>query len=172
MILLAPDIAVQVRSSLIGLECWYVSAGGNYVGSSFSLALGGKVPRERPLTNTAHSDEFRNYKGEANLLVWCSWRLDGQESPQSSSDDTDEGRLRALDQLVGARVVDVVVERPAWDLKLLFSPFYSLKLFCDHVPGDPSFDGNWELHTPSGGCYFGPGAKMLVDDQANGDEVT
>ena len=111
------DGELQVRSQLIGLECWYASFGGKHLGSSFSLAFGNKVPRAVPLSNTAHPEEFRTDEGSANLVVWCSWRLDSQESPESSSDDTDEGIKRALSGLVGAKVVDVFVERSGWDLR-------------------------------------------------------
>ena len=130
------------------------------MGSTFSLAFGARIPRAQPLENLAHTEEYRNYEGEANLVVWCTWRLDGQDAPKSSSDDTDDGIQTALECLIGSKIVDVVVERPAWDLRLLFSPFHRLQLFCDHVPGDPSFDGNWELHTPDQAFYFGPGAAM------------
>ncbi|MFV2068584.1 MAG: hypothetical protein ACC645_16565 [Pirellulales bacterium] len=160
MTIVTPDIVVQLRSQLMDLECWYVSAGGKHVGSTFSLALGARIPREKPLENSAHPEEFRNYEGEGNLVVWCAWRLDGQDAPESSSDDTNEGIEATLEGLVGSSIVDVVVERPAWDLRLLFSPFHQLRLFCDHVPGDPSFDGNWELHTTKESYYFGPGVSM------------
>jgi hypothetical protein len=69
--------------SLRELPCWYVSCGGA-VGPSFQLALGNRVLRNRPLKNSAHPDEFRRFEGEANLLVWCSWRLDGSEGPRTS----------------------------------------------------------------------------------------
>lgn len=157
------DIAAPLRSLLIGMQCWYVSSGGKYVGSTFSLALGDKVPRNIPLTNQAHSSEFRNYEGEANLIAWCTWRLDGPDSPETSSDDTEAGMQSALQGLIGARIVDMVIERPAWDLRLLFSPFHRLWLFCDHVPGEPSFDGNWELYTRDEAYYFGPGAKLEIE---------
>lgn len=165
MTTITTDIAIELRSLLIGMPCWYASSGGNHSGSTFSLALGDKNPRQTPLANKAHSDEFRNYEGEANLLVWCTWRLDGPDAPKSSSDDTDERIQAALQGLVGARVVDAIIERPAWDMRLLFSPFHRLWLFCDHVPGDPSFDGNWELHTKSKAYYFGPGIALEVEQR-------
>lgn len=162
MISTAPDIGYELRSKLIGLGCWYVSAGGTNLGSSFSLAFGDKVARSIPLSNTAHPEQFRQYEGTANLLVWCTWRLDGRDEPITSSDDTEEGITNGLARLTGCTIVDLIVERPCWDLKLLFSPFYRLQLFCDHVPGDPSFDGNWEMHGCDETCYFGPGNKVEV----------
>ena len=163
MTTITTDITVQLRSRLIGMPCWYVNAGGNYVGSTFSLALGGQVPRERPLANPRHPEEYRKYEGEANLIVWCAWRLDGPDAPETSSDDTESAIQSGLERLVGSRIVDVIVERPAWDLRILFSPFHRLQVFCDHVPGAPSFDGNWELHLKDQAFFFGPGSKMEVE---------
>jgi len=162
MISTALDIGYEFRSKLIGLGCWYVSAGGNNLGSSFSLAFGDKIARSIPLSNSAHPEHFRQYEGTANLLVWCTWRLDGRDEPITSSDDTEEGISNGLARLTGCTIVDLIVERPCWDLKILFSPFYRLQLFCDHVPGDPSFDGNWEMHAREEAFYFGPGNKVEV----------
>lgn len=166
-ILSTPPMTIEhrLRSQLVGLECWYASFGGKHVGSTFSLAFGDKIPRAIPLTNPSHTEDFCNYEGSANLVVWCSWRLDSQESPESSSDDTDDGIKQALNGIVGSKVVDVVVERPGWDLKLLLFPYQILKVFCDHVPGDPSFDGNWELHTVKESYYFGPGFSTEFVDR-------
>jgi hypothetical protein len=165
MTAITSDIIIELRSRLIGLPCWYASAGGKHVGSTFSLALGRQVPRAAPLTNLAHSDEYRKYEGEANLVVWCTWRLDGPSAPESSSDDTEQGIQSALQGLIGSRVVDVVIERPAWDLRLLFWPFHRLQVFCDHVPGEPTVDGNWELHMEDEALYFGPGTAMEVEQR-------
>jgi len=129
------------------------------------LAFGARISRKFPLTNIAHSDEFRNYEGEASLLVWCTWRLDRMDAPITSSDDTEQNIVMGLAGLVNSKVVDVLVEHPASDLKLLFSPFLQLRVFCDHVPGSPSFDGNWEIHTVNDSYYFGPGTSMDLESR-------
>src|SRR5437763_16523148 len=98
-----------------GLRCWYVSCGGA-AGPTFELALGGKVPRRIPHKNPAHAEEFRRFEGEANLLVWCSWRLDGPDCPLTSSDDSPRAVIDGLERLVGVHVESVVVTPPAWDL--------------------------------------------------------
>ncbi len=159
------EFNVQLRKMLVGLDCWYVASGGKHVGSTFSLAFGARIPRKFPSKNIAHSDEFRNYDGEANLLVWCTWRLDGKDAPVTSSDDTEQNIKMGLAGLVGSKIEDVLVEHPAWDLRLLFFPFHQLRVFSDHVPGSPSFDGNWELHTINGSYYFGPGTKMDLESK-------
>ncbi|MFY8200435.1 MAG: hypothetical protein ACOVLE_07190 [Pirellula staleyi] len=159
------DIGIELRSKLIGLECWYANAGGKHAGSTFSLAFGEKVARDIPLANTAHPEEYRKYEGEANIVVWCTWRLDGRDAPLTSSDDTDDGIQKGLQSLIGSHIVDMIVERPCWDLKLLFSPFHRIQLLCDHVPGDPSFDGNWELHFRGESYYFGPGKAMEIENR-------
>lgn len=160
----------EIKSRLIGLECWYVSTGVG-VGGTFSLALGNHIRRSRPLSNSTHSEEFRNYEGEANVYVWCTWRLDGPEEPLSSSDDTDDGIRQGLSQLVGCTITNVAVASPAWDLQLMFSSGAKLHVFCDHVPGDPSFDGNWEMRAHDLILYFGPGSKSEIErpDSDRGD---
>lgn len=160
-----PDINATLRKMLVGLDCWYVAAGGKNVGSTFSLAFGARIPRKFPSNNVAHSDEFRNYEGEANLLVWCTWRLDGIDATVTSSDDTEQNILMGLAGLVESKIVDVLVEHPGWDLRLLFSPFHQLRVFCDHVPGSPSFDGNWEMHTLNEIYSFGPGTIMGLESR-------
>ena len=162
MITTALDIAAELRLKLIGLRCWYVNAGGSYVGSSFSLSCGEKIARKAPLSNDAHPEEYRKFEGAAELTVWSTWRLDSQNEPITSSDDSEERLVSGLERLRGCEIFDVVIDRPCWDLKILFSPFYRLHVFCDHVPGDPSFDGNWELQFPSDAFYFGPGNKLEV----------
>lgn len=165
MTTIATDIAIQLRSYLIGMPCWYVACGGKHVGSTFSLALGGKILRQAPLMNPSHPEDYRKYEGEANLVVWCTWRLDGPDAPETSSDDTDAAIQSVLQRLTGSRIVDVIIERPAWDLRILFSPFHRLQVFCDHVPGEPSCDGNWELHMKEQSFYFGPGTAMEVEQR-------
>src|SRR5438876_1038613 len=98
-----------VIQTLLGKPCWYVSCGGS-AGPTFELALGEKVPREHVLGNRAHSEDFRRFEGEANLLVWCTWRLDAADRPLSSSDDTDAGIKRELTRIVGSVVEHVTVD--------------------------------------------------------------
>jgi hypothetical protein len=143
------------------LRCWYVSTGGS-AGPTFQLALGGKIQRHEELTNSAHTDEFRRFEGEANLLVWCTWRLDGPEGPLTSADDTPENIAERLALLVGERVVGVAAINQAGDLRLRMSNRLTLRVFCDHVGSDPSFDGNWELWDAEQSLFVGPGKRMEI----------
>lgn len=152
-------------NKMLGLPCWYVSTGGA-AGSTFELALGNKVPRPRRLKNPAHSEEFRLFDGEANLLIWCAWRLDGSEGPLTSWDDTDANIKAMLAKLVGAAVESVAVTPMAWDLTLRFTADLTLRVFCDHVPGDPSFDGNWELWLADRGLCVGPGTRWTLESRS------
>ena len=115
------------------------------------------------LRNEAHSDEYRKYEGEANLLVWCTWRLDSTEQPISSSDDTTEHVVQALEALAGREVLNAVINLPGWDIDLSFSGGLVLHVFCDHLPGDPSFDGNWELFLRDRVISVGVGAMCEVE---------
>lgn len=161
----ARDCAARAHglvNRLISLECWYVSAGGA-VGTTFQLALGRRIPRDRPLDNQAHSQDYRDSEGEANLLVWCDWRLDGKDEPVTSCDDTPERVRAGLERIVGHKVTAAILVPPAWDLGLEFDGGLILKIFADHVPGDPSFDGNWDLSLQDVGLYVGPGAKLEIE---------
>lgn len=156
---------VATLGRLVGLRCWYVNAGGA-AGSSFSLAFGARKKRRRPLKNPNVSDEFRVHEGEANLLVWCSWRLDGKNDAVASSDQSAEQILSTLESIVGQYVRKVEVLSRAHDFKLSFDDFV-LTVFCDHVPVDPSFDGNWQLSLEGTLTSVGPGFKIDVgpDDE-------
>ena len=157
------EIIDNIRTRLVGRRCWYVSAGGK-VGATFSLAFGDRVLRKTPLANECHTEEFRRYEGEANVYIWCTWRIDTPLEPLSSSDDSDENIESVLHSLVGCTVTSVNVDMPGWDLHLEFSSGVVLNVFCDHVPREPSFDGNWELHSQDLVLYFGPGARVEVEN--------
>src|SRR5216683_1248657 len=103
------DTLNKFIGSIKALDCWYVSCGAT--GSTFQLALGGKIPRTDILQNPDHTDEYRRFEGEANLLVWCVWRLDASDGPLTSWDDTKQGIEQGLAKLVGTRVesIDLLV---------------------------------------------------------------
>jgi hypothetical protein len=161
-----PEELGRLVPSLNGLECWYVSCGGS-AGSTLELALGKKVPRPIPLKNIAHPEEFRHFEGEVSLFVWCAWRLDGLDSPITSWDDSDEAVETGLAKLIGARIESIDVIAPAWDANIRFSNSLCLRIFCDHVPGEPSFAGNWDLRTQQIIIAIGPGRTFRVEERAS-----
>ncbi|MBY0526657.1 MAG: hypothetical protein K2R98_24890 [Gemmataceae bacterium] len=116
--------------------------------------------------NRTQSEEFRQFEGEANLLVWCSWRLDGMNGPLTSSDDVPDAIVRELSKLIGSTTESVSVTPPAWDLDIRFSNGLTLRVFCDHVPGEPSLDGNWDLWRQGLAAFVGPGARYRIEVQA------
>jgi hypothetical protein len=148
---------------LRGLECWYVSTGGA-AGSTFQLALGEKVRRPSPLRNPAHSSEFREFEGTVSLLIWCAWRLDSSDGPVTSWDDTDQNGEAGLRQLIGSQIASFDVVPPAWDVAVAFSNGLTLRVFCDHVPGEPSFEGNWDLRLDAVTYSFGPGTRFAINE--------
>lgn len=153
---------VSIASRLVGLPIWFVNAGGA-ASTTFSLALGRKVPRGKALENPGVSDDFRRCTGEANLYVWCSWRLESGDSI-SSSDQDSEHFLPILRRLEGERVTSVEVVGPAHDLSLLAGRD-TLRLFCDHVPPDPSAELNWELVFSGSSVLVGPGFEVEMDER-------
>lgn len=148
--------------SLVGAKCWHVGAGG-LGGGSFSLALGSKVRREHALRYATAPKVFQAYEGEFNLVVWCSWRLDGPAEALASSDEDPEVIARKLRKaLVGRTVERARVSCRACELRLVIGG-YVVSVFCDHVPGQPSFDGNWQLETPKAVIGVGPGFRLEVE---------
>jgi len=153
----------RLTDNLLDKKCWYVSCGGS-AGPTFSLAVGNKIPRVKPLANKNHSEDFRFYEGEIAIYVWCTWRLEGKDGPLSSSDDSDKRISKALSQLIGEEILRFEIERPCWDLTIRFSGNKVLRVFCDHVSDNASFDGNWEVCWRQKCHFFGPGIryKMLT----------
>lgn len=157
-----PDSLIgEIVDAFRGKECWYVSSGGA-VGPAFALAFGKKIRRRTKLENKAHSKDYQQYEGEANLYIWCTWRLDSVDRPLTGSDDSEKRIGRELARLVGKKMVDVRIDRPGWDLHIRFDDELTLHVFCDHVGDDPSFDGNWEAWLKEKAIFFGPGSRYEV----------
>jgi hypothetical protein len=165
------QIAREVVDSMRRRKCWHVTAAPANL-STFELFLGEKVPRDPVLRDYLvarhdRADEADEFEGEANLMVWCTWRLDGKEAPLSSSDDTSEHVAEAMQALVGREALDARVDLPGWDLHLTFSGGLALHVFPDHVPGDPSFSGNWELFLRDKIIAIGVGSTCTIEDRAS-----
>jgi len=150
---------------LAGLPCWYVSGGAT--GSTFSLALGEKIPRPTPLWSNDIENVFSLHRGSASLYVWCSWRLDGPNEAIASSDQGGDTFMPELRRLVGTTIDTVSVSPGACDLSLAFGGLV-LKVFCDHVLPDPSFDGNWEATMDEVAVAVGPGFKAELEWTGDG----
>ncbi|MGO8745236.1 MAG: hypothetical protein ACLQNE_04530 [Thermoguttaceae bacterium] len=162
------ELYQEVISAVRGKKCWHVGCGGA-VGTTFQLAIGEKVRRETSLSVLKmpfHVDyaprDIDEYEGEIVLLVWCTWRLDDANAPVSSSDDTLEHVVDALKTLTDRDILHVAVDLPAWDLHLVFSGGLKLHVFCDHMPGDPSFRDNWEMALRDKHIVIGLGARIEV----------
>ena len=149
---------MDVIEMLEGLNCWHVSAGGS-TAPSFKLVLGEKVPRAVPLRNVAQPEVFRLHRGSVELLVWCSWRLQTEDTVLATSDQG-PGWVESLARLINGTVSHVTCSAPAWDLRLKFVGDMELLVFCDHFDSESSTLENWELYSPAGVVRAGPGAKL------------
>lgn len=159
-------IALLARAE--GRPCWraYTSAG-----NSPGLLLGRKVRRAVADAMKAHPrwkdlppESERFFTSEVQFIIWCSWRLDADDQPITSSDDAEETAGAAIGELSGTTLQSAKVSGPAGDLELHFSNGQCLRVFCDHVPGDPSFDGNWELRIERSHVMVGPGASCKYSE--------
>lgn len=156
-----PDGITSRLATAVGNRCWHVGAGG-HVGSSFSLALGERIRRDRPLRHAPESDKSRLFEGEFRFLVWCSWRLEGRDGPVTSSDQEQENLVKGLQLIEGNTLVEAVASPPAWDLCLTFSGALRLVVFCDHLRGDASIEQNWEFWHRGEALLVGPGYEWQV----------
>lgn len=139
--------------------CWraYTS-----LGNSPGLYFGKKV-RRAAAESMMHSRRWMNrpdswYTGEIVFIAWCSWRLDAPDRPITSSDDDARAAAAGIERLTGRSLLASTLTPPAADVELHFSGDLTLKVFCDHVPGSPSFDGNWELQVRMSSLLIGPGS--------------
>ena len=143
----AESSAEAIIGALLGRKCWHVACGG-CVGATFQLALGGKVRRERPLRNPKLPESIRRSEGEFGLMIWCSWQLRDHKGPVTSSADESAGLETGLDRLRGKTICKVSVD-DGWYLRVDFSGGLRLSVLPDHVGPEASFDGNWEVWTPT-----------------------
>ena len=170
IIVKAGPLAREIKKALIGRRCWYAYVS---IGNTFQISLGRKIARDamelaaiaslrkKRLARQAAkgvrvsedhlSREFDRFTGEANLLAWCPWRLDGKRGPVvrpiTSWDDDPARCLAGIRRLMGRAVRSATIEF-GWFLKLNFSGGFTLNVFPTHVGANASFDGNWELRTP------------------------
>jgi hypothetical protein len=151
----------ELLESMVGEECWHVSAGGA-TAPSFVLAMGAKIPRSRPLRNPAQPEEYRLNRGSVELLVWSSWRLQGVASVFATSDQGANG-VASLKTLIGSKIKAVKCTAPAWDLWLEFSDGKQLITFSDHLEPDASIESNWELWTAGKHITAGPGSTLVEE---------
>lgn len=162
MSVVPPDIR-RCLQALAKKPCWHVVAGEG-TGPTFQLVLGKKVARSELLANPSQPAVYRRFEGECVLMVWCAWRLDGPKGPLVSSDAADVvvGR-KLLRALRGRTIQRARITVPlAWDLEVVFDRGLVLRVFCDYLLGDPSFDGNYEVVLPDRELAVGPGAKWKV----------
>ncbi len=130
--------AEELESLVLGLRskaCWAALAGRG-TGSAIDIHFGAKVPREVPLTNPTLTDEERRFEGDTSIYITCAWRLDSRSSVVCGwldGGETVEGMVRGLRSVVGHRVEAVDIQRPAWDLKIVFDNGLTLTIFADQT---------------------------------------
>jgi hypothetical protein len=154
----------EIRSmlrSFISAKCWRVGASG-VTGSSFSLQVGGR--RRKPFVSRLGAQYHVSlFYGELSMLVWCSWRLDSPTEPLASSDERGDIVNEKLQALVGQSFRRIQLLEPGLDLLIDFSGDLRLRVFCDHLPGDPSFHGNWQIRVKDVSAGVGPGRHWTVE---------
>lgn len=113
-------------NNLVGSLCWTV-VGDDH--PEVHIGFGGKIRRDRPLSNTKLSDEQRQWRPEFDILVHCSWRLQSPESVVAAAADGGA----ALIPLVGRAVESVGATPRTWDLVVRFAGGLELRVFADET---------------------------------------
>ena len=145
-------------TTLVGQKVWFMNSGGA-AGSSFSLSLGERIPRAKPLQNPSVAEDFRRNGGEFTLYVWCTWRFQSGDVIASSDQDAEEARPM-LETLLGKTVTSAEVTGRCFDFHLTLGDA-QLDIFCDHVPPEPSYESNWELVVrETAALVVGPGFSI------------
>lgn len=162
------EFEAHVVQSLEGMVCWFVCYGA--VDSCFQLACGAKVRRATPLRNPALTTTYRRYEGSANLLIWCTWRIEKMRRIVASSRGNAREIARGLDALCDQRIVAVKAVRPFWDLELDFGSGHRLRIFTDFPVRKNATQDNWLLSLKSELLFAGPGARYGVE-QRSSDQV-
>lgn len=130
---------VSVRSlraalrELHGKRCWAVMAGEG-TGANFTLHLGQRVLRRRPLNNSTASSLERRYQGEFVLYVKSAWRLERELHSICSSQDVDrheEFVISSLKSLVNRAITRTTVRSRGLDLLLFLDDNTSISVFSD-----------------------------------------
>ena len=130
------------------------------MGAAFSLGFGARVPLRSPSLRARIKDV-----PYGSVLIWCSWRLDTKSRPYASSDEDKAVIKKKLRVVLGKRVMSIEACGPALDLTIRFVGGFVLHVFCDHVPGNPSFDGNWQVHVGDLAIVDKPGGILNFSQQ-------
>lgn len=120
-------------AELVSKKCW-ASVAGEGTGSTFTISLGKKIARKRPLKNQFLSEVSKLYDGEYSMYVqFASWRLDGAQRVICTSTDSNHNdgvMVHGLSKIVGRTVLCASLTKPGCDLILDFDRGYRLTVFC------------------------------------------
>ncbi len=159
----------SILDKLVGEKCWSYMANVN-TGSCVSIGIGRKVLREKPLRNPRISKEERLYKGEFDLYVSCSWRLDwkGEVLCGSEDDKSEQGPIMTgLREMLNRRVVSVELEEPGLDLALIFEDDLVLRVFCDEFEQGEEALENYVLFLPDRQLVVGARSNLVEYESSN-----
>ena len=114
-----PDLEHQAAliDCLFSTTCTQISLG---VGDALIIDFG-------PLEESPSGD----LSGEFILAIDCPWRVDGTDLPVVGWDDEEEEVASQGTVLIGAKVEEVEVRRPGFDLDVRFSNGHRLRVFPD-----------------------------------------
>ncbi|MFD0893726.1 hypothetical protein KBB96_08890 [Luteolibacter ambystomatis] len=147
-------------SDFVGKECWRTLAGKG-TGSMFTLDLGEKIQRLRPLPSKHLDETIRNFEGEYSLYVtFGDWRVEGPEGvicTSRSSNEKDGEMVTGLKRLEGEKIVEASMTGASRDLLLAFSSGLVLRVFVNAVDDE---EDDYSLFFPQGVWTVGAKGRL------------
>jgi len=147
-------------SGICNQDCWGVAIGEG-TGSSFSLQIGKRLKRSRPLTNPHINQAQKDYYSYYGLQIGgAAWRLTcDKDMLVSWEDDNSNGgpMVRTMKKLVGLDVIKVDLDEIFYDLSICFSNNYKLNVFCDQ---SICLLENYSISIDKLYLSIGPGCKL------------
>lgn len=151
-------------NSLKGKKCWSVIAGSG-TGSVVSLGFGEKKLKNRPIDNTALSEDERTFDPEVEIVIYCAWRLshsDGVLCGWRDSNEAGGAMLGGLSLLREKKIINIQLCLKSYDLKLHFEGDICLNIFCDQT-SDFDSDENYTLFVDNTAYTVGLKSKVEIE---------
>lgn len=139
-----------------GQRCWNVLSCD--IGTSLNFNFGGAL---ETFQYTEKGIPQKNFQGQFDLLIFCSWRLDNEKhdpiacSTRSAYDEIKTTMVSLIDDTIDS----ILLYPPICEATVLFSSGKSLRIFSDEIPsfdtlGNISHWTNWLCATENNVYYI------------------
>lgn len=144
-----------------GQRCWNVSS--CVIDTSLYFRFGGAL---ETLWYTAKGIPKRDFEGQFELLIFCSWRLDNEKhapiacSARSTYDEIKATMVTLMDDTIDT----ILLYPPVWEATIRFLSGKSLRLFSNQIPAENCWH-NWGCSTENNTYYVGAGQEISREEK-------